>query len=69
MTDHEGNVQIDAETVINPKVAELGAPVWSKEEVPTINPAKPATKLAKELAGFVTEKTRETREKLKKNTV
>ena len=65
VTDHEGNVQIDAETVINPKVAELGAPVWSKEEVPTINPAKPATKLAKELAGFVTEKTRETREKLK----
>ena len=65
VTDRKGNVQIDVETIINPKVAELGAPVWSKEEVPAFNPAKPATKLAKELAGFVTEKTRETREKLK----
>lgn len=65
VTDREGNVQIDVETVINPKVAELGAPVWSNEEVPAFNSGKPAKKLAKELAGFVTEKTRETREKLK----
>lgn len=65
VTDRNGNVQVDTETVINPKVAELGAPVWSKEEVPAINPAKPAAKLAKELASFITEKTKETREKLK----
>lgn len=64
-TDREGNVQIDVETVINPKVAELGTPVWSKEEVPAINPAKPPAKLARELASFVTEKTKDTREKLK----
>lgn len=65
VTDHEGNVEVDDETVINPKVAELGAPVWSVEEVPTITPATPAKTAAKELASLVTKKVRDTREKLK----
>ena len=37
-TDRDGNVQVDAETVINPKVAELGKPVWRTEDIPTIDP-------------------------------
>ncbi|KWR73990.1 restriction endonuclease subunit R [Arthrobacter sp. W1] len=65
VTDHEGNVKVDTETVINPKVAELGPPVWSRDDVPFINPATTTSNLAKELASFVTEKTQETREKLK----
>jgi len=65
VTDHKGNVQVDFETIINPKVAELGAPVWSAGEIPTITPATPAKTAAKELASLVTQKARETREKLK----
>lgn len=65
VTDLEGNVQVDTETVINPKVKELGAPVWRKEEVTDITTAKSPSKLAKEIAKLVTEKTTETREKLK----
>jgi type II restriction enzyme len=65
ISDHEGNVQVDVETVINPKVAELGAPVWSVEEIPVITPDTPAQTAAKELASLVTEKARDTREKLK----
>ena len=34
VTDADGNVQVDVETVINPKVAELGKPVWSIEDDP-----------------------------------
>ena len=30
VTDPDGNVQVDVETVINPKVAELGKPVWQR---------------------------------------
>lgn len=63
--DLQGNVQVDTETVINPKVKELGVPVYSKEQIPTVEPEKPATKVAKELAEFVTEQTAETRDKLK----
>lgn len=65
ITDHEGNVEVDVETVINPKVAELGAPVWSVEEIPTITPDTPAETAAKELASLVTQKARDTRERLK----
>ena len=35
VTDPDGNVQVDVETVINPKVAELGKPVYSIEDIPT----------------------------------
>lgn len=65
VTDHEGNVEVDVETVINPKVAELGAPVWSIQEIPAITPATPAKTAAKELASLVTQKARDTRERLK----
>jgi type II restriction enzyme len=65
VTDHEGNAQVDVATVINPKVAQLGAPVWSVEEIPAVSPTTPAKTAAKELAKLVTEKARETREKLK----
>jgi len=66
ITDHQGNVEVDVETVINPKVAELGAPVWSVEEIPVITPNTPAEIAAKELASLVTEKARDTRERLQK---
>ncbi len=65
VTDSDGNVQIDKETVINPKVAELGPPVWSVEEIPKIEPDTPATKVASDLAAFVTKKTEAKREELK----
>ena len=42
VTDPDGNVQVDVETVINPKVAELGKPVYSIEDIPTPEPDAPA---------------------------
>ena len=42
VTDPDGNVQVDVETVINPKVAELGKPVCSVEDIPTPEPDAPA---------------------------
>lgn len=65
VTDRDGNVEVDIATVINPKVAELGVPVWRVEEIPSVTPATPAKTAAKELAALVTQKARETREKLK----
>lgn len=62
--DRDGNAEVDLETVINPKVAELGVPVWSVEEIPTTDPQAPAAEVAKKLAKLATEKTRETRDKL-----
>ncbi len=62
--DRDGNAEVDLETVINPKVAELGVPVWSVEEIPTTDPQAPAAEVARKLAKLATEKTRETREKL-----
>ncbi|WP_324013471.1 DEAD/DEAH box helicase [Microbacterium sp. JZ37] len=62
--DRDGNAEVDLETVINPKVAELGAPVWSVEEIPTTDPQAPASEVARKLAKLATEKTRETRDKL-----
>lgn len=63
-TDADGNVQVDVGTVINPKVAELGKPVYSDEDVPALDPGttKPA-EAAKKVAAIVTEKARETRTK------
>lgn len=65
VTDRQGNVQVDHETVINPKVAELGPPVWRTEDIPPVNPATPAGKAASLIAGMVTETTRDKREQLK----
>ncbi|MCR1981438.1 DEAD/DEAH box helicase family protein [Cellulosimicrobium cellulans] len=63
-TDAGGNVQVDAGTVINPKVAELGKPVYSDDDVPALDPATTkAAEAAKKIAAVVTEKARETREK------
>jgi hypothetical protein len=42
VTDQDGNVHVDLETVINPKVSELGRPVWSVEAIPTPEPDVPA---------------------------
>ncbi|MEV8339280.1 DEAD/DEAH box helicase family protein [Leucobacter sp. NPDC077196] len=65
--DENGNVQLDTATVINPKVAELGKPVWRIEDIASIELEKsaPAHKVAREVAKLVTEKTKETREQLK----
>lgn len=65
VTDDHGNVQVDRETVINPKVAELGPPVWSIEEAPTIGPDTPPAQVARDLASFVTAKLESHRDKLK----
>ncbi len=65
ITDAEDNVQVDRETVINPKIAELGPPVWSVEDIPKVTPDTPVTKAASQLAKMVTEKARHQREKLK----
>ncbi len=65
VTDSEGNVQVDAETVINPKVAELGKPVYRDEDLPTIDPDTPARTAAPQIAKAVTEQLRQKREELK----
>ncbi len=54
VTDAEGNVQVDPETVINPKVAELGPPVWSVEALPPVTPATKASTAANKIAEAVT---------------
>lgn len=62
--DPEGNVQIDVETVINPKVAELGKPVWRIEDIAPIEYEGSPQATARKVAKRVTEKTRELRERL-----
>jgi len=65
--DTAGNVLVDTETVINPKVAELGKPVWSIEEVEPVVPESGTDpqKTAREIAQLVTAKVQPTRERLK----
>ncbi|GAA4565041.1 DEAD/DEAH box helicase family protein [Micromonospora coerulea] len=65
VTDPDGNVQVDVETVINPKVAELGKPVYSTEDIPTVEPDAPAHTAATQIAKAVTEQSRQKREELK----
>lgn len=65
ITDQDGNVQVDVETVINPKVAELGKPVWRIEDIPAVDPAAPASAVATKIAKAVTEQAREKRGELK----
>lgn len=67
VVDEEGNVQVDYETVINPKVAELGKPVWRIEDITSapIESQSPVQKVAREVAKLVTEKAQSTREQLK----
>lgn len=63
--DWDGNATVDREAVINPKVAELGVPVWSMEDIPAPDPEAPAAEAGRKLAELVTDKARETREKLR----
>jgi len=64
-TDADGNVQVDFGTVINPKIAELGKPIYSDADVPHFDPATTkAAEAAKQIAAVVTEKARETRAKV-----
>ncbi len=65
ITDPEGNVQVDMATVINPKVAELGAPVYSIEDIPSVEPDAPAHTAATQIAKAVTKQSRQKREELK----
>jgi len=65
VTDQNGNVQVDVETVINPKVSELGEPVWSVESIPTPDPDTPVHTAARQIAKAVTEQSRAKREELK----
>lgn len=65
ITDREGNVEVDQETVINPKISELGKPVYSIEDMPTVEPNAPGGKAATQIAKAVTEQSRQKREELK----
>ena len=65
VTDPDGNVQVDVETVINPKVDELGKPVYRIEDIPTPGPDAPASTAAAAIAKAVTEQSRAKREELK----
>ncbi len=53
------------ETVINPKIAELGKPVYRIEDLPSIEPDTPPQDAAKQIAEAVIEQTRQKREELK----
>ncbi|OYN90239.1 DEAD/DEAH box helicase [Parenemella sanctibonifatiensis] len=64
VTDLFGNVKIDIETVINPKIAELGKPVYRAEDLPPIEPDGPAAIAAAAIAQAVTNQTREKRQEL-----
>ncbi|WP_141339268.1 DEAD/DEAH box helicase [Ornithinimicrobium kibberense] len=65
VTDPDGNVQVDVETVINPKVEQLGKPVYRVEDIPTPAPDVPAHVAAREIAKAVTNQAREARQALK----
>lgn len=65
ITDPDGNVRVDVETVINPKVAELGKPVYRIEDIPTVEPGAPAHVAATQIAKAVSEQSRQKREELK----
>ncbi|NKS85497.1 DEAD/DEAH box helicase family protein [Rhodococcus hoagii] len=63
--DPGGTAQVDVETVINPKVAELGKPVWRAEDIPSVEPDTPAHTAATQIAKAVTKQSRQKREELK----
>ena len=65
VTDRDGNVEVDLETVINPKVDELGKPVYRVEDIPTPQLDVPASTAAAAIARVVTEQSRAKREELK----
>lgn len=65
VTDKDGNVQVDVETVINPKVEHLGKPVYRLEDIPMPEPDAPVNAAAARIAKAVTEQSRPKREDLK----
>ncbi len=65
VTDQDGNVEVDVGTVINPRVAALGEPVWRAEDIPTPEPGVPAHKAARQIAKAVTEQGHQKREELR----
>ena len=65
VVDGDGNVQLDVQTVINPKIEELGRPVWRIEDIPAAEPDAPAAATAKRIAKAVTEQLQSKREELK----
>ena len=65
VTDQDGNVQVNLETVINPKIAQLGKPVWNVEAIPTPDSDVPAHVAASLIAKAVSEQSRAKREELK----
>jgi type II restriction enzyme len=67
VTDPEGKVDVNAitETVINPKVEELGKPVYRIEDIPMPEADAPVATAATAIAKAVTEQTRAKREQLK----
>ncbi|QDE33518.1 restriction endonuclease subunit R [Microbacterium foliorum] len=62
--DPDGNVQVDVETVINPKVAELGKPVWRIEDIAPVDREGSPLATARQVAKLVNDKVREIRDKL-----
>ncbi|MCI1831427.1 MAG: DEAD/DEAH box helicase family protein [Bifidobacterium sp.] len=64
--DPDGTVHVDVETVINPKVEQLGKPVWSIEDVAPIREDQPRREIARQVAKRVTEKAKETRQNLQR---
>lgn len=66
-TDKDGNVKLDVETVINPKVAEFGKPVWSAESIPPVDASTPARTAATKIAEAVTEQARTKRNELQES--
>ena len=65
VTDPDGTVKVDEETVINPKIKELGQPVYRIEDLPSVQPDTPPVTAAKKIAEAVTEQTRHKREELR----
>ncbi|MGB2756819.1 MAG: DEAD/DEAH box helicase family protein [Acidimicrobiia bacterium] len=64
VTDPDGTVKVDEETVINPKIKELGQPVYRIEDLPSVQPDTPPATAAKKIAEAVAEQTRKKREEL-----
>lgn len=67
VTDEDGNVKIDVETVINPKVAGFGPPVWAPASIPTVDASTPAGTAATKIAEAITEQVRTTRTELQES--
>ncbi|SDL78061.1 type II restriction enzyme [Corynebacterium mycetoides] len=61
MVDADGNASVDFETVINPKLAVLGKPMWKVEDVGHVEEGSTQRQVAKRLNDIVEEKLRDAR--------